>query len=141
VLVELPASELFWRVGRERLMQSSPEQTSRTIEPAQTNATTDNLLTSLSEAVALLRPAQEQIERLNAQLIQSTESHHRDTVELAAAEMREMGTKAELERALADLADLKQWALGQEKREQRAWWQFGQRRLDRSVSLTEILWK
>lgn len=122
-------------------MQSSPEHTSRTIEHTQTNATTDNLLTSLAEAVALLRPAQEQIERLNAQLIQSKESHHRDAVELAAAEMREMGIKAELERALSDLAALKQWALDQEKRERRAWWQFGQRRLNRSESLTDILLK
>jgi hypothetical protein len=73
------------------------------------------------------------------EVIEAKEAHKRDERELAAAEMREMGTKAELERALADLAALKQWALGQEKREQRAWWQLGQRKLDRSESLTNLL--
>ena len=111
------------------------------IQPEQANATTDRLLASLSEAVALLRPAQEQIERLHAQLIQAKEFQQRDAMELAAAEMREMGTKAELERALADLAALKQRALGPEKRQQRAWWQLGQRSLRRSESVTDILLK
>ena len=141
LLVELPASELVRCVGQEHLMQGSPEQSSRTTEPEQANVTTDRLRTSLSEAVALLRPAQEQIERLHAQLIQAKELHQRDAMELAAAEMREVGTKAELERALADLAALKQRALGQEKRQQRAWWQLGQRRLKRSESVTDILLK
>jgi hypothetical protein len=49
-------------------------------------------------------------------------------MELAAAEAREMGTKAELERALADLAVLEQRFSAQKafaKRRQNTWWWFG----------------
>ncbi len=122
VHVELPAGELVRSVGRERETPVFPEQTPRTPQAEQVNTTTDRLLASLSEAVSLLRPAQEQIERLYTQLVEAKEAHHRDAMELAAAEMREMGTKAELERALADLAALEQRVLGHRNGRRRAWW-------------------
>jgi flagellar biosynthesis GTPase FlhF len=121
VLVELPADDLVRSVGWERSAQPSPEQSPRTPQPEQANATTDRALAALSEAVGLLRPAQEQIERLHGQLMEAKAAHHRDAMELVAAEMREMGTKAELERALADVAALKHQIVSWQQH-QRPWW-------------------
>lgn len=103
VLVELPQADLFQRVGGERQRVVHPEQPSRTPPPEQPN---ERLLDALSEAVGLLRPAHDQIERLTAQLMEAKDAHARDRAELIAAEMRELGTKAELDRAIADLAML-----------------------------------
>jgi len=103
VHVELPAADLAKRVGGERQERVSPERSPRTPAPEHPN---ERLLDALSDAVSLLKPAQEQIERLHAELMEAKEAHRLDAMELVAAEMREMGTKAELERALADLATL-----------------------------------
>lgn len=105
VMVELPAADLAERVGGEQPERVGPERSPRTPDPEHPNNDT-RILAALSEAVALLRPAQEQIERLHAQLLEAKEAHHRDAMDLVATEAREMGTKAELERALADLAAL-----------------------------------
>ena len=51
------------------------------------------------------------------------EAHRRDGMELTAAEMREMGTKAELERALADVGALKDQLRLLMKRRRQPWWQ------------------
>jgi hypothetical protein len=102
VMVEVPLNALAERVPREQ----QDHKALRTSQSERPN-NDERLLTALSEAVALLGPAQEQIERLHAQLVEAKDAHHRDAVELAAAEMREMGTKAELERALADCKTLR----------------------------------
>ncbi len=95
VMVEVPSTELAGRVPREQPERKAP----RTTIPERPNDG-GRILAALSEAVSLLRPAQEQIERLHAQLVEAKDAHHRDAVELAAAETREMGTKADLERAI-----------------------------------------
>lgn len=107
VLVEVPLTELAERVPRGQARREAP-RTPRTASPEQPNNADGRILDALSDAVALLGPAHAQIERLHAQLIEAKDAHHRDAVELAAAEMREMGTKAELERALAEQNDLRQ---------------------------------
>lgn len=104
VLVELPEADLTKRVGGDHTRVVRPARLPRTESPERANAADDRLLDALSEAVSLLKPAQEQIERLHAELMKAKEAQRRDAMELVAAEMREMGTKAELEQALADLA-------------------------------------
>jgi hypothetical protein len=58
------------------------------------------------------------------EVIEVEEAHKRDERELAAAEMREMGTKAELEQALVDVEVLKQEVrlLTQGSRQRQSWW-------------------
>lgn len=107
VLVEVPVTELAERVPREQAQRNASRQV-RTSNPEQSNNADGRILDALSDAVALLGPAQAQIERLHAQLIEAKDAHQRDAVELAAAEMREMGTKAELERTLAEQDALRQ---------------------------------
>lgn len=99
VHVELPAADLAERVGGERQERVSPERSARTREPEQPNAIAEQMLTQLADA-------QERIRSLTDQLVEAKEAHRRDAMDLAATEAREMGTKAELERALADLAAL-----------------------------------
>jgi flagellar biosynthesis GTPase FlhF len=120
VMVELPAADLTERVGGERSERVIPERLPRTNQPERVNADSDRLLDALSEAVSLLRPAQEHIERLHQQLIEAKEAHQRDAIDLTAAEMREMGTKAELERALFDVAALKRQIAAL----RRPWWRW-----------------
>jgi flagellar biosynthesis GTPase FlhF len=120
VMVELPAADLAERVGGERSERVTPERSPRTSQPERANADNDRLLDALSEAVSLLRPAQEHIERLHQQLIEAKEAHHRDAVDLGAAEMREMGTKVELERALFGIAALKRQIASL----RRPWWRW-----------------
>jgi hypothetical protein len=120
--------------------------TDKLIEAKDVLGTAYNKLIALNQELVSAKieliAAKDELIAAKDEVIEAKESHKRDERELVAAEMREMGTKAELERALADLAALKQRALGQETREQRAWWQFGQqRRLDRSINLTDILLK
>jgi DNA-binding Lrp family transcriptional regulator len=120
VMVELPATDLTERVGGERSERISPERLPRTNQPERANMGSDRLLDALSEAVSLLRPAQEHIERLHEQLIEAKEAHRLDAVDLTAAEMREMGTKAELERALFDIAALERQIAAL----RRPWWRW-----------------
>lgn len=99
VMVELPAADLAERVGGERAERVGPERSPRTREPEQSNGIAEHFLTQLAAA-------QERIQVLTDQLVEAKEAHRRDAMDLAATEAREMGTKAELERALADLATL-----------------------------------
>jgi hypothetical protein len=89
-------------------------------QPERVNAARDRLLDALSEAVSLLRPAQEHIERLHQQPVEAEKAHRRDAVDLTAAEMREMGTKAELERALFNIACLERQIASL----RRPWWRW-----------------
>lgn len=120
----------FRRVGHEGLKHRHPEEAPWPPEPEPAGTTNAKLLASLSEAVALLQPAQEEIERLHTQLIEAKEAHRKVALELVAVEMREAGSKAELNDALADRADshrqaLREEILSQEKRRQRGWWRLG----------------
>ncbi len=119
--------------------------TDRLIEAKDVLGTAYNKLIGLNQELVSARieliAAQDEMIVGKGEVIAAKEAHKRDERELVAAEMREMGTKAELERTLADLAALKQWALGQEKHEQRSWWQLRQRRSERSESFTNILLK
>ncbi len=56
------------------------------------------------------------------EVIDVKEAHRRDSMELTAAEMRELGTKAELERALADVEALKEQLRLLMKRQSPSWW-------------------
>lgn len=99
VLVEIPAADLVERVGGEQPERVTPKRSPRTITPEQANAIADRFLTQLAEA-------QGRIQTLTDQLLAAQEAHRLDAIDLAATAAREMGTKAELERALADLASL-----------------------------------
>jgi hypothetical protein len=119
VLVELPAADLNGspeRVGGEQRQRSTGERSPRTLEAEQGNALSEQFLANIAEA-------QERIRQLTDQLIEAKEAHRRDAIELAAAETRELGTKAELERALANMEAMKQqlrrWMVEQRK----SWWQ------------------
>lgn len=116
VMVELPAADLSERVGGEHAERVIPERSPRTHSPEQANGLAEHFL-------AQLAAAQERIEALTDQLVEAKEAHKRDAMDLAATEAREMGTKAELERALADIADLKQEVTSLT----RPWWRRGPR--------------
>lgn len=118
VLVEVPLADLneyperdtgehTGRSGGER----KGERTPRTIGGEQANAVLELALTNLADAQARVR-------ELTDQLVEAKDAHRRDAMELAAADMREMGTKAELERALFDIAELR----NQLAHAQRPWW-------------------
>ncbi len=113
VLVAVPAAELNGseRAGGEREGRSGGERYPRTSTPEQANALVELALVSLADAQARVR-------ELTDQLVAAKDAHRHDAAELAAAEMRELGTKAELERALADIAELRD----QLARSQRPWW-------------------
>ncbi len=152
VLVELPANDLGVRASRvgtvqpTRTPEQTPEHTTNSIadrlldELAAARARNDHLTDKLLEAKDVLGIAYDKLITLNQELvsarieliaakdqvIEAKEAHKRDERDLAATEMREMGTKAELERALADIAMRERQVLGVEKHEkrhrQRAWW-------------------
>jgi hypothetical protein len=128
-LVELPASELTERVGGVHTKPVRPERVRGTKPPERANDITERLLDELTaararndeltdkliEAKDVLHTAYEKLVVTNQELVAARldlvaakEAHGRDTAELAATEMREMGTKAELERALDDVAVLKE---------------------------------
>lgn len=113
VLVEVPLAELNGpeRDGGGRPERKQGERQPRTPFPEQANA-------SLERALASMADAQTRVRELTDQLIDAKDAHRRDAAELAAAEMRELGTKAELERALADIAELRD----QLARSRRSWW-------------------
>jgi hypothetical protein len=113
VRVELPAVDLDERVGGERKPVRG-ERSPRTPEPERTNGNPERLLTALEQIMPMTeyllvanREAQARITDLTDQLLASNNAHAVDRAELAAAEMREMGTKAELERALQDTRHLR----------------------------------
>ncbi len=71
----------------------------------------DKLITLNQELVSArieLIAAKDEMIATKDEVVEAKGAHQRDAVDLAAAEMREMGTKAELERALRDIVALKQ---------------------------------
>jgi hypothetical protein len=121
VRVELPGSDLERlnrRVGGVRPERLAPEQTPRTPQPERAFALVEQLIPLTERLLTDFREAQGRIRELTDQLVQAKEDHRRDAMELAAAETREMGTKAELERALAHVAALQK----QLHQRRKAWW-------------------
>ncbi len=124
------------RVGGEQVQPVGGQRAPRTPDPERGNALAEQLLARLGEAQDRigqltdqlvnakdvlvsaydklnsnhreLAEAQVQVLAAKQETLEAQEAHRRDAMELAAAEMREMGTKAELERALADIALLEQ---------------------------------
>jgi hypothetical protein len=100
--------------------------TDRLIEAKDVLGTAYNKLIGLNQELVSARieliAAKDEMIAGKGEVIAAKEAHRRDERELVAAEMREMGTKAELERALVDVARLKQQVLGQKKPKQRTWW-------------------
>lgn len=144
VLVEVPANDLGVRLSRGGTVRSAqkaeptPEHNPNSIaerlldELAEMRARNEDLTDRLIEAKDVLGTAYNKLITLNQELvsgrieliaakdevIKAKEAHKRDERELAAAEMREMGTKAELERAIADVAMLR----CEEAKPKRPWW-------------------
>jgi hypothetical protein len=132
VTVEIPANDLDVQPSRggtvrpaqraEQTPEHAPNITERLLdELAAARARNDHLTDRLIEAKDVLGTAYDKLITLNQELvsaridliaakdevIKAKDAHKRDERELAAAEMREMGTKAELERANADAVLLK----------------------------------
>jgi chromosome segregation ATPase len=144
VLVEVPSNDLSVRSNRAgtalpaQAPEQQPEHATNSLaerlldELAAARARNDNLTDKLIEAKDVLTAAYSKLITLNQDLVSARiellavkdevigvkEAHGRDERELVAAEMREMGTKAELERALADISELKTRL----SRAQRPWW-------------------
>jgi DNA-binding Lrp family transcriptional regulator len=104
--------------------------TDRLIEAKDVLGTAYNKLIGLNQElvsarIELIAAKDEQI-AAKGEVVAAKEAHKRDERELAAAEMREMGTKGELERALSDIAALEQQvaSLQQQQRRQRPWWRW-----------------
>jgi hypothetical protein len=102
--------------------------TDRLIEAKDVLGTAYNKLIALNQElvsarIELIATKDEQIASKD-EVIAAKEAHKRDERELAAAEMREMGTKAELERALADVEGLRGQfeQLLTTRRRRRRWW-------------------
>jgi hypothetical protein len=138
------------RGGTVRAAQKPEQDTERTPnrivdrlldELAVARARNDHLTDRLIEAKDVLGIAYDKLIMLNQELVSARieliaakdevvaakdkvvaakGAHQRDAVDLAAAEMREMGTKAELERALDDVAVLKEQL--RLARQRRSWW-------------------
>ncbi len=84
----------------------------------------DKLITLNQELVSArieLIAAKDEVVAMKDEVVAAKGAHQRDAVDLTAAEMREMGTKVELERALADLAASEKRAVDQEKNKKRVW--------------------
>jgi DNA-binding Lrp family transcriptional regulator len=137
------------RVGGEQSRPTEGERLPRTKGSERGNVLAEQLLVNLGEAQARIQQltdqlvdakdvlvsaydklnsnnrelAAAQVEALTAkqETLEVKEAHRRDAMELTAAEMREMGTKAELERALADVAVL-QDQLRSMKPSPQPWW-------------------
>jgi hypothetical protein len=138
------------RVGGEQVQRVEGERSPRTQDPERGNVLAEQLLARLGEAQDRIGQLTDQLvdakdvlvsayDKLNSnhrelaeaqvrvlaakqETLEAQEAHRRDATELAAAEMREMGTKAELERALADLAGLKEQLQLIVTRQRRPWW-------------------
>jgi len=95
--------------------------TDRLIEAKDVLGTAYNKLIALNQELVSARieliAAKDELIAGKGEAIEAKESHRRDAMELTAAEMREMGTEAELERALADLASFRHTSTPQA-----SWW-------------------
>ena len=133
VIVELPSSDLGVQPSRrgtvrpEQGTEQRPEQAPNIAdrlldELTATRARNDDLTDKLIAAKDVLALAYDKLISLNQELVSARieligakdevisvkEAHQRDERELVAVEMREMGTKAELEQALKDLGIARQ---------------------------------
>lgn len=79
---------------------------------------TEHLMTASAEANARVDQLLADNRHLTSQLVETKDQFARISAELAAAETRELGTKAELERAVADVSELRR----QIERLCQPWW-------------------
>jgi hypothetical protein len=97
--------------------------TDRLIEAKDVLGTAYNKLIGLNQELISARieliAAKDELIATKSEVVEAKEAHRRDAMDLTAAEMREMGTKAELERAMADIASLREALRGK----QRTFWQ------------------
>lgn len=138
------------RVGGEQVSRVEGERSPRTLDPERGNTLAEQLLARLGEAQDRILHLTDQLidakdvlvsayDKLNSinhdlaaaqvevlaakqETLEAKEAHRRDAMELTAAEVREIGTKAELERAIIDLEALKRNLLMMQHRERRSWW-------------------
>jgi hypothetical protein len=100
--------------------------TDRLIEAKDVLGTAYNKLIALNQELVSARieliAAKDELIAGKGEVIAAKEAHKRDERELAAAEMREMGTKAELERALADGASLERRLAAHSRRSTWRFW-------------------
>jgi hypothetical protein len=146
-LVELPASELTERVGGVHAKPVHPERVRGTKPTERVNDITERLFDELTasrarndaltdkliEAKDVLHTAYEKLVSTNRELVSARlelvaaqEEHGRVAAELAVAETREMGTKAELERAESDIVKLRAHLAtlrDRLNRQRMTWWQ------------------
>lgn len=76
----------------------------------------------LAEKDRELLAAATQLIAAKQELVEAKEAHRRDAMELTASEMRELGTKAELERAMSDILVLQREVEKLRRREQPVTW-------------------
>lgn len=76
----------------------------------------------LAEKDRELLAAAAQLIAAKQELVEAKEAHRRDGMELTAAEMRELGTKAELERAMSDILMLQREVEKLRRQEQSVSW-------------------
>ncbi len=138
------------RVGGEQAQRVEGERSPRTQGPERGNALAEQLLARLGEAQDRIQHLTDQLvdakdvlvsayDKLNSinhdlaaaqvevlaakqETLEAKEAHRRDAMELTAAEMRELGTKAELERAVADVQELRQQVSQLVAGQRRSWW-------------------
>jgi DNA-binding Lrp family transcriptional regulator len=98
--------------------------TDRLIEAKDVLGTAYNKLIGLNQELVSARieliAAKDELITGKGEVIAAKEAHRRDAMELTAAEMREMGTKVELERALFDIAALERQIASL----RRPWWRW-----------------
>jgi DNA-binding Lrp family transcriptional regulator len=101
--------------------------TDRLIEAKDVLGTAYNKLIGLNQELVSARieliAAKDELIAGKGEVIAAKEAHKRDERELAAAEMREMGTKAELDRALTDVRTFKEQLRVVMMRNRATWWQ------------------
>ncbi len=141
------------RVGGEQVQRVGGEHSPRTQDPERGNTLAEQLLARLGEAQDRIQHLTDQLvdakdvlvsayDKLNSinhslaaaqvevlgakqETLEAKEAHRRDAMELTAAEMRELGTKAELERALTDVETLREQlnlSMAERRESPRSWW-------------------
>jgi chromosome segregation ATPase len=98
--------------------------TDRLIEAKDVLGTAYDKLISLNQELVSARieviVAKDELIAIKSEVVEGKEAHRRDAMDLTAAEMREMGTKAELNRALLDIAALERQIASL----RRPWWRW-----------------
>lgn len=96
---------------------------------AKLNSINYDLVAAQLEVIA----AKQEALKAKEETLEAKEAHRRDAMELTAAEMRELGTKAELERALADVERL-QAGIDQAQHRRRFRWEVSRVLVRRAVT-------